>query len=113
MVAVFLLLPLVVVVGVSVTSGDLVQFPPDGLSLKWFGVALENQTPLWYYVLAEAERLTNGVTLGPTGGRIVGEVFIGLLQLDLNSYLRVLPTWTPTLRILAWPKSSEFSLASR
>ena len=44
--------------------------------------ALENQTPLWYYVLAEAERLMNGVTLGPTGGRIVGEVFIGLLQLD-------------------------------
>jgi hypothetical protein len=62
-----------------------------------YGVALENQTPLWYYVLAEAELLANGLTLGPTGGRIVGEVFIGLLQLDPNSYLRVQPSWRPTL----------------
>lgn len=65
--------------------------------LAHYGVALENQTPLWYYVLAEAERATDGLTLGPTGGRIVGEVFIGLLQLDPNSYLRVQPTWQPTL----------------
>src|SRR4029079_12017962 len=62
-----------------------------------YGVALENQTPLWYYVLAEAERLMDGLKLGPTGGRMVGEVFIGLLQLDPNSYLRVQPTWRPTL----------------
>jgi hypothetical protein len=62
-----------------------------------YGVALENQTPLWYYVLAEAQQLTDGLTLGPTGGRIVGEVIIGLVQLDPNSYLRVQPTWRPTL----------------
>jgi len=62
-----------------------------------YGVALENQTPLWYYVLAEAQQQTDGLTLGQTGGRIVGEVFIGLLQLDPNSYLRVQPTWRPTL----------------
>jgi hypothetical protein len=61
------------------------------------GVALENQSPLWYYMLAEAERLAGGLTLGPTGGRIVGEVFIGLLQLDPSSYLAADPTWTPTL----------------
>jgi hypothetical protein len=42
-------------------------------------------------------RLMNGVILGPTGGRIVGGVFIGLLQLDPNSYLRAQPNWTPTL----------------
>jgi hypothetical protein len=62
-----------------------------------YGVALENQTPLWYYCLAEAERLMDGLHLGPTGGRIVGEVFVGLLQLDPNSYLRAQPTWQPTL----------------
>ncbi|MBO0870331.1 MAG: twin-arginine translocation signal domain-containing protein [Micromonosporaceae bacterium] len=63
-----------------------------------YGIALENQTPLWYYVLAEAEQLAGGLTLGPTGGRIVGEVFIGLLQLDPNSYLRAAPAgWVPTL----------------
>jgi Animal haem peroxidase len=66
--------------------------------LAGYGVALENQTPLWYYVLAEAEQLTDGLRLGPVGGRIVGEVFIGLLQLDANSYLRAAPPgWVPTL----------------
>ena len=69
------------------------------LELQSFGngVALETQTPLWYYMLAEAERMAGGLTLGPTGGRIVGEVFIGLLQLDPSSYLSVDPGWTPTL----------------
>jgi hypothetical protein len=62
-----------------------------------YGVALENQTPLWYYVLAEAERLADGLRLGPVGGRIVGEVFIGLLQLDPNSYLAAAPGFRPTL----------------
>jgi hypothetical protein len=31
------------------------------------------------------------------GARIVGEVFVGLLQLDPDSYLSVQPTWVPTL----------------
>jgi Animal haem peroxidase len=62
-----------------------------------YGLALENQTPLWYYVLAEAELLGQGLTLGPVGGRIVGEVFVGLLQLDRGSYLAAQPGWTPTL----------------
>jgi hypothetical protein len=65
--------------------------------LAGYGVALENQSPLWYYVLAEAEMLANGLHLGPVGGRIVGEVFIGLLQLDPASYLAAQPGWTPTL----------------
>jgi hypothetical protein len=65
--------------------------------LAHYGVALENQTPLWYYLLAEAQDLAGGFTLGPTGGRLVGEVFIGLLQLDPSSFLAVEPTWRPTL----------------
>jgi putative spermidine/putrescine transport system permease protein len=32
----FVLLPLVVVVGGSLTAGELMQFPPQGLSLRWF-----------------------------------------------------------------------------
>jgi hypothetical protein len=62
-----------------------------------YGVALENQTPLWYYVLAEAERLADGLRLGPVGGRIVGEVFLGLLQLDPRGFMRLQPNWRPTL----------------
>jgi putative spermidine/putrescine transport system permease protein len=29
-------LPTVIILGASLTSGDIVQFPPDGLSLKWY-----------------------------------------------------------------------------
>jgi len=54
-------------------------------------------TPLFYYVLKEAELMESGQRLGPVGGRIIGEVFIGLLQLDPDSYLNVQPEWLPTL----------------
>ena len=75
-VAVFLLMPLVVVIGVSVTSGDLVQFPPDGLSLRWFGVALENETfirglinSVWVAVAATAGSFALGIPAGIALGR--------------------------------------------
>jgi hypothetical protein len=35
------------------------------------------KTPLWYYVLKEAEVVENGERLGPLGGRIVAEVILG------------------------------------
>jgi hypothetical protein len=57
--------------------------------------ALKEGPPLWYYVLAEAQTLHGGEHLGPVGGRIVGEVLVGLLQADANSYLRVKPSWLP------------------
>jgi hypothetical protein len=60
-------------------------------------VGLDESTPLWYYVLKEAEVMEGGVHLGPVGGRIVGEVIIGLLQLDRHSYLSENPRWRPTL----------------
>lgn len=53
--------------------------------------------PLWYYVLREAEVQADGQHLGAVGGRIVGEVFLGLLQADPSSYLRNEPTWRPFL----------------
>ena len=33
--------------------------------------------------------------LGPVGGRIVGEVFVGLMMADSHSYPRQDPTWKP------------------
>ncbi|MGB0971943.1 MAG: peroxidase family protein [Mycobacterium sp.] len=39
-------------------------------------------TPLWYYVLREAELTSGGAELGPVGGAIVAEVFVDLLRLD-------------------------------
>jgi hypothetical protein len=52
-------------------------------------------TPLWYYILAEAKAVGDGLTLGPIGGRIVTETLIGLLRADPTSYLSVYPRFTP------------------
>ncbi len=36
LVALFLAAPSLVVLGASLTAGNIVQFPPDGLSLRWY-----------------------------------------------------------------------------
>jgi Animal haem peroxidase len=69
----------------------------DLSELRELGQALDGSTPLWYYVLKEAEVMAGGLCLGPVGGRIVGEVIIGLLELDRQSFLSVEPHWRPTL----------------
>lgn len=62
---------------------------PDDLSeLHGYGLGLERSTPLWYYVLKEAEVVADGLRLGPVGGRIVAECLVGVIQLDPRSYLR-------------------------
>ncbi len=63
-------------------------------------------TPLWYYVLREAEVLANGETLGPIGGRLVAEVFIGLLRADEHSILNRTPPFVPSLG----PAPGEFQM---
>jgi hypothetical protein len=69
---------------------------PTQLSeLAPFGTNLERSTPLWYYVLKEAE-LAGGQRLAGVGARIVAEVFIGLLKADSRSYLNQ-SRWRPTL----------------
>lgn len=74
----------------ALTAADLSE-------LKGLGSNLDTSTPLWYYILKEAELAADGLHLGPVGGRIVAEVFIGLLQLDDRSYLSASPNWKPTL----------------
>lgn len=51
--------------------------------------------PLWYYILKEARLANEGQFLGPVGGRIVGEVFFGLLLNDSSSILNNIG-WKPT-----------------
>ncbi|HJU43508.1 MAG TPA: heme peroxidase family protein [Vicinamibacterales bacterium] len=65
--------------------------------LKAIEPAFVSSTPLWYYVLREAELLANGETLGPIGGRLVAEVFLGLLRADGKSILNQAPPFVPTL----------------
>jgi hypothetical protein len=68
----------------------------------------KNNCPLWTYILAEAMHNPLKVTipvqkpieintpqLGPVGGRIVAEVFLGLMFGDNHSQLVMEPSWTP------------------
>ena len=54
-------------------------------------------TPLWFYVLREADIFGQGAHLGPVGGRIVAEVFLGLLQADPDSIFHVPGGFVPSL----------------
>ncbi|MEV6367800.1 peroxidase family protein [Micromonospora musae] len=65
---------------------------PDELAQTW-----PHGTPLWFYILKEAEHRGGGDRLGPVGGRIVAEVLIGLLRADPGSYLHREPDWVPEL----------------
>ena len=58
----------------------------------WMG-----ETPLWLYVLRESAVQHDGEQLGAVGGRIVGDVLVGIISSDPESYLAVDPNWTPTL----------------
>jgi hypothetical protein len=80
------------------TPAELVKVQPLGFDVE---------TPLWYYVLAEAEVKGGGKTLGPVGGRIVAEVLYGLLEGDRMSFVRQNPEWQPDLG----PKAGKFTMA--
>jgi hypothetical protein len=72
----------------DLTDGD------DGKKLKELGLHLK--TPLWYYILKEADKTQDGQRLGPVGARIVAEVFVGMLEGDCNSFLARNRHWKPT-----------------
>jgi hypothetical protein len=82
----------------------------DFSELKDFGFNLHESTPLWYYILKEAEVMEKGEHLGPVGGRIVGEVIIGLLQLDRNSFLADDSNWRPTLPTKSGKVTGDFRM---
>lgn len=95
--------------GVPPLSSD--YFP----ELAGYGLGFESSTPMLYYVLREAAvtqttqptlvpsppptatTTRGGLRLGPVGGRIVGEVILGLLTADPTSYLTARPDWRPVL----------------
>jgi hypothetical protein len=56
------------------------------------------KTPLWYYILREAELRTDGKTLGPTGTCIVSRIILDALRGDPDSILNQKPgRWVPFL----------------
>jgi len=58
-------------------------------------LGFDRSTPLFYYLLREAQVEGKGRRLGPVGGRIVAEVLVGLLEGDRKSFVRTYPKWTP------------------
>lgn len=58
------------------------------------------RTPLWFYVLKEAEVRANGNSLGELGSRIVCETIIGQLRRDPDSFLNQPGGWDPTKGML-------------
>ncbi len=66
---------------------------PDGAVATTEGFV--HRSPLWWYVLKEAEIQMSGERLGLLGSAIVGETFVGLLREDRDSILNA-PSWAPT-----------------
>ncbi|MFL1485949.1 peroxidase family protein [Marinobacter sp. LN3S78] len=71
--------------GLTPLTGDQIASGPDGQVARDQG--LHEATPLWYYLLKEAEVTHNGERLGPVGATIISEVFVGLVHGDHQSYL--------------------------
>ena len=78
------------------------------VSITTISKAFSNNCPLWVYVLAEAMKKQEAVRipvkenvsittpkLGQVGGRIVAEVFLGLMFGDNHSLLSLAPRWYP------------------
>ena len=84
--------------------------PPNDNILSVADGAFAKNCPLWTYILAEAMHFSKSVKipvkekgtrvntprLGPVGGRIVAEVFLGLIFGDPASLLNLHPHWHPT-----------------
>ncbi|MDQ3897826.1 MAG: heme peroxidase family protein [Actinomycetota bacterium] len=89
---------------INMLRGRSLQLPSGQAVAAAMGTTVDNarlrltgETPLWFYVLRESEVLADGRRLGPTGGRIVAEVLVGLLKGDPSSFLRQEPAWKPEL----------------
>lgn len=80
--------------------------------LKAYKVNFEESTPLWYYILKEAEITENGLKLGAVGANIVAEIIIGLLEGDKSSFMTQNPFWKPSLPTFeAYRFKKDFTIA--
>jgi hypothetical protein len=63
------------------------QGPPGPIQDAVIAGGFDTATPLWYYVLREADVQQNGNRLGSVGSRIVAETLSGLVFRDRGSYV--------------------------
>jgi hypothetical protein len=86
--------------GVGLPSGEAVarHLGIAPLTADEVGIASTGwraNTPLWYYILREADVCAGGHRLGPVGGLIVTEVLVGLIDADATSFRRSHEEWFP------------------
>jgi hypothetical protein len=81
--------------GIVALTPQEIATGPDGAAAKANG--FDRATPLWYYILKEAQVKSGGLHLGPVGATIVAEVFIGIVQGSKTSYLGAPNGFKPTL----------------
>jgi hypothetical protein len=91
--------------GVGLPSGEAAaaRMGETPLTREEIGAAeagWRGETPLWFYILREADVRAGGNRLGPVGGRIVAEVLIGLLDLDPGSVRHAPASWQPSASLV-------------
>jgi hypothetical protein len=69
------------------TASQLTQDTCDRSGSVLREAGLTNNTPLFYYLLKEAELAAAGLLLGPIGSHIVSEVIQGALEADPDGYM--------------------------
>lgn len=79
------------IAGFAAEDPDLRPLPGSALGDGEIGAILSDgnmteRTPLWYYVLREAEVSAGGESLGPLGTHIVAQTLLGLVTSDPASY---------------------------
>ena len=67
----------------ALTTG---QIASGGTAAAVDGTRLATETPLWFYILKEAEIMQDGQKLGPLGSLIVASTLLGLVVHDPNSF---------------------------
>lgn len=77
------------------TAAELQQGNSQAINDALAQAGLLDHTPLWYYVLKEAEVKANGNSLGEVGSRIVCETIIGQIRNDPDSYYNADGHWMP------------------
>jgi len=73
-----------------------------------YDLGWKSETPLWFYILKEAEVRNRGEWLGEVGGRIVAEVLLGLIDGDPSSYRNAETEWQP---VLPRAQTGDFTMA--
>ena len=83
--------------GVGLPSGEAVArymgiIPLTEEQVGIASTSWQGETPLWYYILREADTCAGGRRLGPVGGRIVADVLVGLIDADPLHFVRTVGT---------------------